>query len=331
MSPSPKPPHPFQGRRVLVVGDVMLDTYVRGRVARISPEAPVPVLQENHTEHRLGGAANVALNLHTLGAEPLLLSVCGTDSDGDRLQALLQQHGLNPAFVQASGDRITTAKTRFMAGQHQLLRLDREEVHPPTEAESQRTLEAFGRILQRWKPEVILFEDYDKGTLSTELVQEMLVQARRRRIPTAVDPKRERFLHFEGCTLFKPNLRELQDGIGFDTSGLPLVDALKKNAKSILTKTGAATLMVTLSDKGIFWTDGRRHVHEQAHLRTVADVSGAGDTVIAVAACCLAAKIDPETMARLCNLAGGLVCESVGVVPLTHQQLWKEARRLHLY
>ncbi len=309
----------------------MLDTYVRGRVGRISPEAPVPVLQENHTEHRLGGAANVALNLHTLGAEPLLLSVCGTDSDGDRLQALLQQHGLNTAFVQASADRITTAKTRFMAGQHQLLRLDREEVHPPTEAESQRTIEAYGRILQRWKPEVILFEDYDKGTLSAELVQEMLVQARRRKIPTAVDPKRERFLHFEGCTLFKPNLRELQDGIGFETAGLPLVDALKKNAKSILTKTGAATLMVTLSDKGIFWTDGRRHVHEDAHLRTVADVSGAGDTVIAVAACCLAAKIDPETMARLCNLAGGLVCESVGVVPLTHQRLWKEARRLHLY
>jgi rfaE bifunctional protein kinase chain/domain len=317
----------FNNLTALVIGDVMVDSYMWGSVNRISPEAPVPIVTVKQKEKRLGGAANVALNLQALGATPILCSVIGVDSDGQAFLDLLRQQRLSQKGILKSRERHTTVKTRIIGNNHQMIRVDEESEEDIASFETDQLLHLITFILEHDKIDVIIFEDYNKGLITTRLIQKVVESARKRGIPVAVDPKKKNFLSYKGVTLFKPNLKELVEGLKQDIDVDNEVE-LQKILSSFRNKQKIDTLLLTLSEKGI--CTNSRTVKEviPAHLRTIADVSGAGDTVISVAALCLALETNPVLTAALSNLAGGLVCEQVGVIPLDKEDLLKEALSL---
>ncbi|HEU4718253.1 MAG TPA: bifunctional ADP-heptose synthase [Bacteroidia bacterium] len=317
----------FEKLRVLIIGDVMIDNYVWGKVSRISPEAPVPVVSVARKEQRLGGAANVALNVQSLGATPILCSVIGVDRNGQLFLELMQQEKLAPKGILKSRDRITTEKTRIIGNNHHLLRVDEEIDHDITPHETGLFLERIAYLLDTQKIDVIIFEDYDKGLITEKLIREVVSRARKLKVPVVVDPKKKHFMNYQGATLFKPNLKELKEGlkVDFDQSS---AKELSKAVDLLKTKLKIDMALITLSEHGIY-VHGR-HVKKllPAHVRNIADVSGAGDTVVSVAALCLAAGLKPELLAEISNIAGGLVCESVGVSPIDKEQLLEESVQL---
>lgn len=312
----------FNNLKVLIIGDVMLDAYTWGKVERISPEAPVPVVNVRSREMRLGGAGNVVMNVQSLGAEPIICSVVGTDAYGDSLLNLLKEQNLSTEGIIQSETRITTVKERIIAGSQQIVRVDTETDKLINEAECQILSDKIKELVKT--ANVIIFEDYDKGVLSKELIYDIITFANDNNIPTIVDPKKRNFLYYQNATLFKPNLKELKEGlsISFDVKNPDeLTDAV-----SILKKTlELKGVFVTLSEQGVYIDFNGQKKAIPAHIRTISDVSGAGDTVISIAACCLALGLSPELIAGLSNLGGGLVCESVGVVPIDKELLKKEA------
>ena len=314
----------FNKLQVLIVGDVMVDAYVWGRASRLSPEAPVPVVNVDRTENRLGGAANVALNVQALGATPLLCAVVGNDPGGDQLLHLLHQRGLDASGLSRSAHRPTTHKQRILAHGQQLVRIDAEVETDLNAEEAAQLLAAYDDLLPR--ADVVIFEDYDKGVLSEPVINECLARARQRNIPTVVDPKKKNFLAYRHCTLFKPNLKELREGLKLEF-GAP--DADRPGFEAAVTRLCEVLqpdiVLVTLSEHGIFAQEGDEKTYLPAHLRTISDVSGAGDTVISIAACCVALGQPATFTAALANLGGGLVCEQVGVVPIEKQRLLAEA------
>ncbi|WP_128546490.1 bifunctional heptose 7-phosphate kinase/heptose 1-phosphate adenyltransferase [Larkinella soli] len=317
----------FDSLRVLIVGDVMLDSYVWGRVERISPEAPVPVVSVQKRELRLGGAGNVLLNVQSLGAEAILCSVIGTDEPGDRLENQLCDRGLNCEGLIRSDTRITTIKERIIAGSQQVVRVDTETDRLINEEERNRLIEKAKELIPTCQ--VIIFQDYDKGVLSPETIAELTVFANERNVPTVVDPKKRNFLAYHRTTLFKPNLKELREGLklDFNVDNRAEFEAAVEQLKNHLSIGGA---LITLSERGVY-IDYRAEKHRlPAHIRQIADVSGAGDTVISIAACCVALNLPPRLIAGLSNLGGGLVCESVGVVPIDKKRLRAEAEKEHL-
>lgn len=317
----------FDELNVLIIGDVMVDSYMWGKVNRISPEAPVPIVTIESKERRLGGAANVALNIQAMGANPILCSVIGIDYDGQQFLELLKKQKLSQKGIMKSRTRITTNKTRVIGNNHQIVRVDEEDEVDITIAETDQLLQLILFILQHDKIDVIIFEDYDKGLITPKLIKSVVDMAKKRNIPIAVDPKKKNFNHYKGVTLFKPNLKELREGLKFDFNGDNLKE-LQKAVSSFRVKQKINTALITLSEKGIHTNS--RSVKETlpAHIRNIADVSGAGDTVISVAALCLALELDPILTAALSNLAGGLVCEEVGVVPIEKSKLLDEALEL---
>lgn len=320
----------FNHLRVLIVGDVMLDAYVWGRASRLSPEAPVPVVHVERQEQRLGGAANVALNVRALGATPLLCAVVGDDAGGAQLRELLTERGLSVEGLVASAARPTTVKQRILAHGQQLVRIDSEVETDLNAAEAADLLAAFERLLPR--ADVVIFEDYDKGVLSERVIGECLARARAQGIPTVVDPKKKNFLTYRGCTLFKPNLKELREGLKLDfgppDQDTPGFEAAVARLREVLQPD---TVLVTLSEHGVFAQQGEAKTYLPAHLRQISDVSGAGDTVISIAACCVALGQSAAFTAALANLAGGLVCEQVGVVPIEKTRLLAEAQAAGLF
>ena len=314
----------FNNLRVLIIGDVMVDAYVWGRSTRLSPEAPVPIVHVARTEQRLGGAANVALNVQALGAIPLLCAVIGTDAGGDQLLQLLHERHLSPDGIIRSEHRPTTVKQRILAHGQQLLRIDSEVETDVNAAESAQLLAAYDDLLAR--ADVVIFEDYDKGVLNEAIITECLARARERGIPTVVDPKKKNFLAYRNCTLFKPNLKELREGLklefGDPDSDRPGFEAAVTRLREVLEP---ETVLVTLSEYGVFAQQNGQKTYLPAHLRTISDVSGAGDTVISIAALCVALGQTAAFTAALANLGGGLVCEQVGVVPVEKQLLLQEA------
>lgn len=318
----------FNKLNVLIVGDVMLDSYVWGSVNRISPEAPVPIVASQKRENRLGGAANVALNIKAMGAKPILCSVIGNDSNGKLLAQLIKKEQLSSEGIITVEDRPTTSKTRIIGNHHQMLRIDEEVTTTITDAQSKKLFQLISKIISTKKIDALIFEDYDKGVLSKNLIEELIKLAKKNSIPTSVDPKKNNFLTYKNVTLFKPNLRELKEGLKLE-SDLSVSKNLK-NAIHQLTKTlNCSICLITLSERGIYMAQGKNEYWLPAHVRTISDVSGAGDTVIAVATLCLAAKSSLEFMAALANLAGGLVCEKLGVVSVDKQQLLEEAKQLN--
>ncbi|MFM8596244.1 MAG: bifunctional heptose 7-phosphate kinase/heptose 1-phosphate adenyltransferase [Flavobacteriales bacterium] len=314
----------FNGKRVLVVGDVMTDAYLHGVVNRMSPEAPVPVLDFKSDEKRIGGAGNVALNLQALGATPLIASVIGQDQAGAELLSLFRAAQLDTSAIITTATRKTTIKTRVLSNSKQLLRIDTEDQHDLNEQETSAIQAA---ILQHFAQGIdgIILEDYNKGVLSEPLISWIIEQANSRKIPTCVDPKKKNFLSFRNCTLFKPNLKELQEGLAlnFDYNKSP--ESLDTALASLQQHLGNQYTFVTLSEHGVQLFDGQNHWKQAAHLRNIADVSGAGDTVIATASLCLICKASAQQIAAIANLAGGLVCESPGVVSVNKELLLEEA------
>lgn len=314
----------FSNLRVLIIGDVMIDAYMWGSVSRISPEAPVPIVAVNKKENRLGGAANVALNVQALGATPVLCSVIGVDPDGQVFLDLMKQQKLTPKGILKSRTRITTVKTRIIGGNHQMLRVDEEVESDITQTETSQLLILISHLVKAEKIDVIIFEDYDKGLITPTLIQEVVKLAKQQGIPTVVDPKKKNFNNYKGVTLFKPNMKELKEGLkaDFNPNNIKELDRVVENFRE---RQKIETVLVTLSEKGIYVQGGKARSIIPAHVRNISDVSGAGDTVVSVAALCRALNLPSKMTATLANLAGGLVCEYAGVVPIDKEQLYEEA------
>jgi D-glycero-beta-D-manno-heptose-7-phosphate kinase len=305
----------FRGMNVLVVGDVMLDSYVWGRVSGISPEAPVPVLKHGNSENRLGGAANVALNLHSLGAVPIMCSVIGVDDNGEEFRALVRKSDLSEEGLVEASHRTTTNKTRIFAGHQQLLRMDREVdgyIDPELEEQLWKKIQS---LLGEKDIRAIVFQDYDKGVITPGLIEKVIALGNERKIPTLVDPKKRNFARYRNATLFKPNFKELCEGLNLEIDRTNF-DAVHEAAQKLKDQAGFEMVMITLSEHGMLISRGSDYKVIPTQARDVADVSGAGDTVIAMASLCLALGMDAYEMAALANLAAGLVCERVGVVPV---------------
>ena len=317
----------FNDLNVLIIGDVMVDAYLWGNVSRISPEAPVPILTVSKKEKRLGGAANVALNVQAMGANPILCSVIGVDHEGLQFLDLLRHQRLSQKGILKSRDRITTTKTRVIGNNQQMIRVDEETEEDVLPSESATLLQMISYIISHDKIDVIIFEDYNKGLITPKLIQKVIELAKEKGIPTAVDPKKKNFLSYKGVTMFKPNLKELKEGLKMDFDA-ENVSEIQRAISSFRVKQKFETAIVTLSEKGILTNSRKVKEHLPAHIRTIADVSGAGDTVISVAALCRALNLHPVLTAAISNLAGGLVCERVGGVPIDKSLLLQEALKL---
>jgi len=319
----------FKDLKVLILGDVMIDAYLFGKVERISPEAPVPIVAVNKRKNLLGGAANVALNINALGATPLMCSVIGNDTQGDEFLKLLNELGLRQDAICRSNDRITTTKKRIVGNKMQMLRIDEETETDLNFEETRLYLEKIEKIISTEKVDVIIFEDYNKGVLTAEVISHVIALANQKGIPTSVDPKKKNFDQYCHVTLFKPNLKELREGLKLEVNPEDM-DSLNFALHTLQQRQHVQIAMTTLSEHGVFIRtakngyDADSH-HVAAHLRSITDVSGAGDTVISVASLCLALQQDSKLIAALSNLAGGLVCEHVGVAPINRELLKQES------
>lgn len=309
----------FEDLNVMVIGDVMIDRYLWGNVSRISPEAPVPIVNLQHRENRLGGAANVALNIKAMGATPYLCSVVGNDDNAGLILDLLPACGLETNGIMQSEERVTTVKSRILAHNQQLLRVDHEVTQDLSSMELQLFRAKVQDILDSTSIHVIVFQDYNKGVLSFPLIQAIIEEAHKRSIPTAVDPKFKNFWAYGKVTLFKPNLKEIRNQLPFAI--VPEHTSLLQAAAAIRSKLGNQYSLITLSEKGVFVEGNGESRLIPTVSRDIADVCGAGDTVISVAALGLAIGMDMKEMATLSNLAGGLVCQHVGIVPVDKNQL----------
>ncbi|MCX2742939.1 bifunctional ADP-heptose synthase [Mangrovivirga sp. M17] len=313
----------FSKLKVLIIGDVMIDAYTWGKVDRISPEAPVPVVNVSRREKRLGGAANVAMNIRELGATPILCSVIGDDAEGDEFLHLLKDNELPDQGIIRSKTRMTTTKLRVLSGSQQMMRIDHETDTPLVNLEEQSLIGHIKRLIDK-EVDVVIFEDYDKGTINEHVIKETVDYAKSKNVPTVVDPKKRNFNFYKNVTLFKPNLKELREGLHLElhSNNRPEVD---KAVKVLRDKLNAESVLLTLSEHGIHYNANGRSIYLDAHYRRISDVSGAGDTVVSIAALCLALGLDPDTLAGLANLGGGIVCEYLGVVPVDRDRLREEA------
>jgi len=316
----------FNDLKVVVVGDVMLDSYLWGTVERISPEAPVPIVSTTKRERRLGGAANVALNLKSLGAQPIICSVIGDDVDGANFLLALQENEIRSNGVLKDRSRQTTVKTRILSRRQQILRVDFETVEPISKELEDGLIEKFLKLTSD-KIDVAILQDYNKGVLTERVITEILSICKEKGIKTVVDPKSENFFAYKNADLFKPNFREITEALNTTVDPKDL-NALEDLCNTLREKINNKIALLTLSENGVYIaTDENQHL-VSAHYRDIADVSGAGDTVLSVAALCLAMDLELKVIAELSNLAGGLVCEEVGVVPINKNKLLQEAEML---
>lgn len=313
---------------VAIIGDVMLDNYWWGEVERISPEAPVPVVALRRRESRLGGAANVALNCRALGAQVSLCTVIGQDAEGDMLMRLAAEAGVGMEACLRSASRATTTKTRVIARHQQMLRLDDELADDLSTEEEHPFIDLVLRFLQREKPQVMIFEDYNKGVLKENVIERVTAHCRKLGIITAVDPKQRNFLSYHHVDIFKPNLKEVREGLHLPMERVT-TEALGEAHSRLHAALAHGITFITLSEHGVFAQQGDQPGFIiPSHLRNIADVSGAGDTVIATAAMVYALSRDVGLMAGISNIAGGLVCEEVGVVPVSKQRLLAESEAI---
>lgn len=317
----------FNHTKIGVVGDIMLDTYWWGSVDRISPEAPVPIVSLQRKETRVGGAANVALNLRALGAPTTLFAVIGKDAEGKELNGLLKEAGIDTKYIHESDTRVTTNKVRIMGRNQQMMRLDHEQTNDISETESNQLLANFYQYVDQEKPSLIILEDYNKGVLTEKVIKAVIDYCNSKGIPTSVDPKHKNFLAFKGCTIFKPNLKEVKEGLKIEIPSV-IVDSLNKVHESLQHHLQHHISFITLSEHGVYFGGANGHKLIPTHIRNIADVSGAGDTVIAVASLTYASTKNMELAAELANIAGGLVCELVGTAPIDKNSLQAEVRNL---
>ncbi len=308
----------FRRKRIAVIGDIMLDKYIFGHVSRISPEYPVPVVDVTHEDHRLGGAANVALNTLSLGAETMLIGITGADSNREILLDLFRNRGLATEGLVCDPSRPTTCKTRILSQNHHITRVDFESRKEVDNEIEQAILGSFDAILD--SIDAIVLEDYNKGLLSSQIIQHIITSAQQRNVPVLVDPKLRNFFAYKGCSVFKPNLLEMAASLGIVLHNND--DEVEQACRLLHEKIKAETIIVTRGEKGMTIYNGS-FTHIEATSLEVADVSGAGDTVIGTLALGAASGVDIVTNATIANLAAGTVCQEVGAVPVRPEKLLK--------
>ena len=315
--------HVLQGAHILVVGDVMLDRYVYGEVERISPEAPVPVLRERATRCALGGAANVAANVASVGAQVTLVGRVGTDAAGLELVTLLEQAGIAHELVEDASTP-TTTKTRFVAGSQQLARVDHEDVHPTGDRTAGAVLASLASFLDIDAPRAVVLADYAKGLLETSLIRDIVAAAARRDVPVVTDPKGTDLSRYAGSTVIKPNLAEARAAcpLAVDTPR-DAAREIRALADACLTASGARNVVLSCSADGVavLGPDGPGFSQLPTRARDVADVSGAGDTLVALTALGLAAELPLLEAVEIANAAAGVVCGKAGTATLTGTEL----------
>jgi D-glycero-beta-D-manno-heptose-7-phosphate kinase len=319
----------FSRMRAIVIGDAMVDTYMWGKVERISPEAPIPIVSITDREHRLGGAANVSLNLRALGAKPVLFAVVGNDDKGKKFNRILQKNNLTEHGIFMDSNRITTVKSRIISrGQH-IARVDEEFTDFIDTRLEDQIVAGVKKEIETNKVDVIIFVDYDKGVITPTLFEKINELAQEHGIYTAADPKKRNFNCYRNVDLFKPNFTEFVAG-----TGLPLkkgdLDSLREAAHTLREKQNFGLIFITLSELGVFMSNGMKEQYYPAVIRHIADVSGAGDSVMSVASLAMAAGLPPKTMALMSNIAGGLVCEEPGVVPVNKNRLMEVMKSQNL-
>ena len=317
----------FNSLKIGVVGDVMLDTYWWGNVERISPEAPVPVVAVRKKEQRIGGAGNVALNVSALGCNISVISITGKDDEGNQLISLLRENKINTDYLLQSEERITTNKIRIISRNQHMMRLDAEVVLPLNASEEKELIDAFTSYAEKEKPQLVILEDYNKGVLTENVIEKIIIICKQNKILTAVDPKRKNFFAYNNADIFKPNLKEAKEALNI--IGDEVSEKLLGEIHTAMhEKMNHSISLITLSEKGIFYESGKEKEIIPTHIRSVADVSGAGDTVIAVASVVYAASKNIKLMAEMANIAGGLVCEEVGTVAINKEKLAAECKQL---
>jgi rfaE bifunctional protein kinase chain/domain len=318
----------FENLKILVIGDVMIDAYIWGTVERISPEAPVPIVTIHNQERRLGGAANVALNIKAMGATPILCGVIGDDDRKEDFIDLLTEENLSDIGILVDPMRLTTVKTRIISDRQHLLRVD-EEIDNMLSAETEHDFDQqITDLLKTGNIDAVIFQDYDKGTLTPTLIRSVIKIARKSGIPVLADPKHRNFFEYKKANLFKPNFREFQRGLNIKCAKSDYARIYELVKTYLHEQQGIEIVMITLSELGVFISTKEGYYHIPVEIRDVADVSGAGDTVISMATLCLAAGMSPEYIASISNIAGGLVCEKVGVVPVDRAELLDECIRI---
>jgi D-glycero-beta-D-manno-heptose-7-phosphate kinase len=315
----------FTNYKVLIIGDVMIDTYLWGSVARVSPEAPVPIVSGVIEENRLGGAANVALNIKAMGAVPILCSVIGDDDRGKLILELMEEQLLSDIGLVVDSHRVTTQKTRIISGNQHLLRVDEEMDIFLNKRVQEEFLELVSSLLESGGIDAIIMQDYDKGVLTPRVISEVISASERVAVPVLVDPKFRSFDLYKKVKFFKPNFKELLKGLNLDINKKE-IEKLAEAIDLFQKQQQIENLMVTLSELGVLTSGNGEHVHIPAVKREIADVSGAGDTVIAVAALCVIAGFTHAEVAAISNLAGGQVCEKAGVVPVSLEKLLEECK-----
>jgi D-beta-D-heptose 7-phosphate kinase/D-beta-D-heptose 1-phosphate adenosyltransferase len=306
--------------KILVVGDLMLDEYLWGGTDRISPEAPVPVVGVADQEMRLGGAGNVALNLAALGCQVAIAGFVGADPDGGTCRELIGQREIDAEALLDSSNRRTTRKTRVIASRQQMLRIDREDRHMISKVEEQQLLAAIlPRIAQF---DVLLLSDYLKGVMTVPLVQELVAAARKADIPVLIDPKGSDYHKYHGATLLTPNRKEFAEAIG---KPVPNLETLVEEADGLCQRLNLTALIVTRSEEGMsLFVQGMPPQHLSTRAREVFDISGAGDTVLALLGAGVAAGMNLTAAAEMANLAAGIVVGKVGTSTVTPQELVAE-------
>ena len=297
----------------------MLDKYIFGNIDKISPEAPVPIFEIIRNKEKPGGAANVALNIKSLGSNPVLLSIAGDDRDGNKLLKLLKENEIDTSNILRDFKKITTVKTRLMANGQHVLRIDEENSIPVDSKTEKIVSEMFLKVLEEKNIDAIIMQDYDKGLLGENLIRFFVENARERNIFISVDPKFNNFFNFKNVDLFKPNLKEI--GVALNRKISTQKDDLVKAAGELHSTLDYKNLYITLGDKGIFYSDGMNfEIFPTVHIDVV-DVSGAGDVVLSVATLAFLEGMDIEKIAELSNIAGGLACEIMGVATISMDQL----------
>ncbi len=313
----------FAKARVLVVGDLVLDEFVWGNAERISPEAPVPVVWAQDRSYMPGGASNVANNIASLGGRAALCGLVGEDMHAASLVGCLRDRGIDVEGVMSEIGRPTTVKTRIIAAHQQVVRVDWEKTHPVTPATSRRLLAAVRRAMPG--VDAVIVEDYGKGVVTPPVLKGVIAAARRNGKIVTVDPKIEHFGYYKGITAMTPNEKEASAGAGIKI----VTDAdVDRAGRKLLQMSGAQGVLITQGEKGMKLFKGRRVTHIPTVAQEVFDVSGAGDTVIAVFTLALASKVRMEDAAEIANVAAGIVVGKVGVAVATPQEISDMAHRI---
>jgi rfaE bifunctional protein kinase chain/domain len=310
----------FKNCNILVIGDVMIDSYMWGKVERISPEAPIPIVSVQKRENRLGGAANVAMNIKSMGAKPIICSIVGKDENGKLLKSILDEEKLSSEAIIESETRKTTIKTRVISNNQQMLRVDEEEINDISKSEEILLFGKIDEILNTQKINAIVFEDYDKGVLTAKLIQKIIEIANQKNISVLADPKKNNFSNYKNIQLFKPNFKEFTSGLKINIDKNNFAE-ISTHANEFCKTQNIENILITLSEKGSIICNNNTFRQFDALKIDISDVSGAGDTVIAVASLCLSVGLAAEQTAQISNIAGSLVCEKIGVVQIDKEEL----------